>query len=109
VTAEIAAALPALVVVVIGAVWMVVIAVAQLRCVDAAREAARAAARGEEPAVVSSLAKGVAPDGAIVRIRANGDLVSVTVAVRVPVPLPFGDTVPAPTVRAEAAAVLEQP
>jgi hypothetical protein len=107
VTAEIAAAFPALVVIVMGAVWLLVVALAQLRCADAAREAARAAARGEDTAVASRLAETVGPDGARVHIRLAGDLVIVDVSARVPVPLPFGDDLPAPTVHAHAAAVVE--
>jgi len=107
VTAEIATALPALVVVVIGAVWVVAVGLAQLRCADAAREAARAAARGDAPAVVSSVAEAAAPDGATVRVHVEDELVTVEVSTPVPVPLPFGDRVPAPTVRASAAAVTE--
>ncbi|MGH8775896.1 MAG: TadE family type IV pilus minor pilin, partial [Jiangellaceae bacterium] len=101
------AALPALVLVVVAAVWVVSIALAQLRCADAAREAARAAARGESQAEVTQLAEAVAPDGAIVRVRVEGELVTVEVSARVPVPVPFGESVPAPTVRASAAAVRE--
>lgn len=109
VTAEIAAALPALVAIVIGAVWLVAVALAQLRCVDAAREAARAAARGEDTAVAARLAETVGPDGASVHIRLEGDLVRVDVSARVPLPLPFVDDLPAPTVHGEAAAVMEVP
>ena len=109
VTAEIAAALPALVVIVVGAVWLVAIALAQLRCADAAREAARAAARGELPAVVSDLAESVGPDGASVRVRLGSDVVTVEVSAPVPVPLPFAADLPAPVVHATAAAVLEKP
>ena len=46
-TAETAAVLPALVVVLAGALWAIQAVGAQLECVDAARAAARAAARGE--------------------------------------------------------------
>jgi hypothetical protein len=109
VTAEIAAALPTLVVIVMAAVWLVLVALAQLRCADAAREAARAAARGEDTAVASRLAETVGPDGANVQIRVEGDLVTVEVSATVPFPLPFGDDLPAPTVHAQAAAVLEVP
>jgi len=109
VTAEIATALPALVVVVIGAVWVVSVGLTQLRCADAAREAARAAARGDEPAVVSSVAEAAAPDGAAVQVQVEGDIVTVEVTARVPPPLPFRDHVPAPTVRASAVAVMEAP
>jgi hypothetical protein len=109
VTAEVAAALPALVVVVIAAVWVVSIALAQMRCADAAREAARAAARGDETSVVVDVAKAIASDDARVRVRVEGDLVTVEVSARIPVPIPFGDGLPAPTVHATAAAVMEQP
>ena len=47
VTAETAVVLPVLLLVLAGAVAAVVVVGAQLRCVDAAREGARAAARGE--------------------------------------------------------------
>jgi Flp pilus assembly protein TadG len=47
VTAETAVVLPVLLLVLAGAVAAVTVVGAQMRCVDAAREAARAAARGE--------------------------------------------------------------
>jgi len=51
----------------------------QLRCVDAAREAARLAARGDASAVpVSSR---IAPEGADIRIRRDGEFVIATVSV----------------------------
>lgn len=91
VTAETAVVLPVLLLVLLCAVAAVTVVGAQLRCVDAAREGARAAARGETGAVVAELAGGVAPDGAVTAVRPAGDQVWVTVSVEVsplgPVPL----------------------
>jgi hypothetical protein len=53
----------------------------QLRCIDAAREAARLAARGDERSAVAA-ARGVAPDGAAVELRRDGDFVIATVTTR---------------------------
>ena len=64
-TAEVAVALPALVLLVAAAMTAVSMVTAQLRCVDAAREAARAAARGEGATVVRSLAERSAPGGSV--------------------------------------------
>jgi len=103
VTAETAVVLPVLLVVLAGVVAAVVVVGAQLRCVDAAREGARAAARGEEPAAVAELAGRAAPDGAVVTV-AGDEEVRVAVSARIaplgPVPLWI-------TVSAEAVALRE--
>jgi Flp pilus assembly protein TadG len=83
VTAETAVVLPVLVFVLAGAVAAVVVVGAQLRCVDAAREAARAAARGEPAAVVTGVAADAAPDGAVTEIGGDGETVRVTVSATV--------------------------
>ena len=83
VTAEAALVLPVLVFVLAGAVAVLTVVGAQLRCVDAAREGVRAAARGEEGAVVVAIAEDAAPDGAVVRIGRSGEEVTVTVRVAV--------------------------
>jgi hypothetical protein len=54
----------------------------QLRCVDAARETARAAARGDPGAVAAG--RRVAPPGAAVRLVHDDDLVRVTVSAPLP-------------------------
>jgi len=91
VTAETAVVLPVLLFVLAAAVAVVTLLGAQLRCVDAAREGARAAARGEPDTAVSTLVDRLAPDGAVTGVTADGDEVRVTVTVRVaPLgPLPF--------------------
>ncbi|MGH3961232.1 TadE family type IV pilus minor pilin [Mycobacterium sp.] len=53
----------------------------QLRCVDAAREAARLAARGDERSA-ADVARRVAPAGAAVRLHRDGEFVIATVTAR---------------------------
>jgi Flp pilus assembly protein TadG len=91
VTAETAVVLPVLVFVLAGAVAAVIVVGAQLRCVDAAREAARAAARGEPAAVVTQVATGAAPDGAVTDLGGGDETVRVTVSATVSplAPLPW--------------------
>jgi Flp pilus assembly protein TadG len=91
VTAETAVVLPVLLVVLAAAVAAVVVVGSQLRCVDAAREGARSAARGDTLAAVTELAGRAAPDGARTTMTGTGDTVTVTVTATVqPLgPLPF--------------------
>ena len=103
VTAETAVVLPVLLVVLAGVVAAVVVVGAQLRCVDAAREGARAAARGEDTAAVTALARRAAPDGATVTVGGDEEVrvaVSARIAPLGPVPLGI-------TVTAEAVALRE--
>ena len=79
-TAELAVVLPALVLVVAAALTAVSVLLAQLRCVDAAREGARAAARGEPAAVARAAASRVAPAAAAIDIGTAGEEVRVTVS-----------------------------
>lgn len=53
----------------------------QVRCVDAAREAARLAARGDERSALD-VARRVAPGGAQVQLRRDGESVVATVTAR---------------------------
>lgn len=104
VTAETAVVLPVLLLVLAGAVAALVVVGAQLRCVDAAREGARAAARGEDAAAVAALAGRAAPAGAVVAVGGGEEEVRVTVTAQIsplgPVPLRI-------TVSAEAVALRE--
>jgi Flp pilus assembly protein TadG len=83
VTAETAVVLPVLLMVLVGAVGAVVVVGAQLRCVDAAREGARAAARGEPAGVVTDVAGRAAPDGAVTDVATTEETVAVTVSATV--------------------------
>lgn len=71
----------------------------QVRCVDAAREAARLAARGDDNGAADA-AQGVAPDGAAVQLRRDGEFVVARVTVQSPL-------LPGITIAAEAVAAAE--
>jgi Flp pilus assembly protein TadG len=81
-TAELAVVLPALVLIIGAGLSMISIMLAQVQCVDAAREGARAAARGEAPAQVRTLAARAAPAAASVDVGTGEDQVQVTVSAR---------------------------
>jgi Flp pilus assembly protein TadG len=98
---EAALAVCALVAVLAMALAGIAVMIAQLRCVDAAREAARLVARGE-PERAEQAARQVAPGGARIAVRVDADEVTVEVSAE-----PAGGALPAITVRAEAMAVLE--
>lgn len=53
----------------------------QVRCIDAAREAARLAARGDDGAAVS-VARGIAPAAARIEVRHDGEFLVATVVAR---------------------------
>ncbi len=83
VTAETAVVLPVLVLVLAFAVWALACVSAQLRCVDAAREAARLAARGDSPAQVLAWSRTEGPRGARVQVSRQGEQVVVVVTLQV--------------------------
>jgi Flp pilus assembly protein TadG len=93
VTAEFAVLLPGLALllgVVLGAGSA---AAAQLRCIDAARSAARLAARHESASVVLAAGHSAGPAGSSVQVSESGDLVRVEVRAQVPLPLPGRPTI----------------
>jgi len=107
VTAETAVVLPVLVVVLALALWGVAAAVAQLRCVDAARAAARAVARGEDPGAARSAAAVIAPERAVIAVAPSDARVWVEVSAAVRPSGPVFARLPAFTVRATAVADAE--
>lgn len=107
VTAELASVLPLLVAVTVGLVWLLAVGSAQVRTVDAARETARAAARGDEQAAAVARGLEVAPDGSTVTVTRGTGEVRVTVTGAVDGPGGLFAALPAPTVRATAVAALE--
>ena len=106
-TAELALALPLLLAVTVGLVWLLAVGAAQVRVVDAARETARAAARGD--AAGEAVARGlrVAPPGSRVTLSRGADRVTARAAGEVAGPGGLFAFLPGVTVRAEAVAALE--
>ena len=92
-------ALPVLLLLLVVAVTAVSAVTAQLRCVDAAREAARAAARGA--ANPADAGQAVAPDGASVTVDSGEERVRVVVRAQV---RPLGPWLPSIPVSATAVA-----
>ncbi|MET9492274.1 TadE family type IV pilus minor pilin [Nocardia sp. NPDC006630] len=97
-TVEAAIALAALVAVLVLCIGALLAVSAQVRCVDAAREAARLTARGDS-AGAAAAARRMAPPSAVITVRTDGELVVASVSVRSPL-LPL-------TLRAEAVSARE--
>ncbi len=98
-------ALPALVLVLGVALAAVDLGLAQVRCVDAARTAARLLARGEPRPLALAEARAAAPAGAVIEVSTEAQRVRVAVTARVPLLLGALGSVAPP--RAVAVARLE--
>ena len=83
-TAELAVALPALVLVLALALAALDVGIAQVRCVDAARIGARLLARGDAPGRALAEVRAAAPRGAQVGVEMTGERVGVTVTAALP-------------------------
>jgi Flp pilus assembly protein TadG len=101
VTAEMAVALPVLMLLVLTAVYAVQVMGMRVRCLDAAREVARAAARGDPRA--AAIGREVLP-GASVSIRRSDGALTAVVAIRLH---PLGRDLPSVTVREQVTAATE--
>lgn len=84
ITAELALALPAVVLVFAVLLVTAAAATAQLRCADAARAGARVAALGQSDAEVTEVARRLAGAGAEVRVHRGPPWVEVRVSAAVP-------------------------
>jgi TadE-like protein len=107
VTAEAAVVIPLLLAVAMALVWLVALAATQVRVVDAAREAARAAARGETDVAAVGLGRQVAPEGARFEVSRGGGAVTVRVVADVRGPGGLLAFLPSVPVRSEAVAAEE--
>lgn len=109
VTAETALALPTLLAVTAALAWLLSVGAAQVRTVDAAREAARAVARGDDPAAAVAVGERVAPEGVGVVVTTEGDRVVARASGQVPGPGGLFSFLPGATVESEAVALAEEP
>lgn len=98
-TVEAAFGIAALVVVMVLCVAGLTAVSMQVRCVDAAREAARLAARGDDRSA-AEVGREASPQGASVQIRRQGELVVARVTAK-------SALLPGLTIAAEAVSVVE--
>jgi Flp pilus assembly protein TadG len=100
-TAEFAAGLPALIVLLFFGVGLVAAISTRMQCLDAAREGALAAARGDSG---NAAAARVGPPGSRIGISESGDSVTATVSARIRM---FGGSLPVVTINETAVAARE--
>ncbi|HKE69850.1 MAG TPA: TadE family type IV pilus minor pilin [Nocardioidaceae bacterium] len=108
VTAEAAMVIPVLLLVTVALAWLVTLGIAQVRCLDAAREAARLAARGEPPGAVTAAAQRAGLPGSRVFVDRTGETVTVQVEAVVVPDVPLLDQLPGVTLRADATSADEE-
>ena len=99
--------LPLLVAVTTGLVWLLAAGVGQVRVVDAARETARAVARGDPVDEAVSRGARVAPPGSRIAVLGGAEEVRVVVTGELAGPGGLFDFLPAVPLRAEAVALVE--
>jgi Flp pilus assembly protein TadG len=102
-------AMPLLLALTLGLLWLLTLGTAQVRLVDATREAARALARGDTQAEALDLAQQVAPAGAELSVTADGELVVVAGTVRVDGVAGLFEALPSVQLTADATAAREVP
>ena len=107
VTAEAAVVVPVLLALVLGSAWFVALAATKVRVVDAAREVARVAARGEGDGAAVASGRRVAPADTRFTVARGGGQVVVTATVPVQGPGGLFDFLPSITVDSEAVAAEE--
>jgi Flp pilus assembly protein TadG len=106
VTAETAMVLPVLLALTVCLVWIVSLGIAEVRCLDAAREAARLAARGDVEQARAVAAR-AAPRDARVTLTESDGLVTATVSVSARPDAPLLGNLPAVPLSARAVSAVE--
>ncbi len=99
--------LPMIAVFALALLWVLSIGIAKVETVDAARDAARSLARGDDPSVARAHALATAPAGADVTVASSQGEVTVTVSVSSAPPGWLLVQLPAVTVSSTATTPLE--
>ncbi|WP_112241396.1 TadE family type IV pilus minor pilin [Kribbella monticola] len=102
VTAEVALAIPMLLATMLFGVWLAGLVIANIRCIDAARDVARAVARGEPPESAQQLGSRTAPRNATISITRSGPDIKVAVTALVTPDWPLLAELPPMHAQAEA-------
>ena len=100
--------LPLLVAVTLGLVWLLTVGASQVRTVDAARETARALARGDDQAAAVARGLRVAPEGSRIQVSRGAGEIQVTVTGRAEGPAGLFAGMPSPELHAVAVAADEE-
>jgi hypothetical protein len=108
VTAEAALVIPVLLAVTLTLSWAIAVGAAQVKLIDAAREGARLAARGEPAAVVEAAIRRAGPEGTRGTVSTSGGTVSVRVRADVSPELPLLGDVGDISLGAQATAAAEE-
>jgi hypothetical protein len=101
-------ALPVLLAVTLGLVWLLGLGSAQVRMVDATRETARALARGDASDAAFDRGRQVAPPGAVLTATTYDDRVVVSGSVRIDGVAGLLEALPAVELTAQAVAAREE-
>ena len=102
VTAEVAIALPVLLSLLFIGTWSIGVVIVNIQCIDAARDVARAVARGESPEAAQAIARRTAPSNATIDIKRDGPDIHVIITASPHARAPLLAALPAASVRAEA-------
>jgi hypothetical protein len=108
VTAEAALVIPVLLAVTLALSWAIAVGAAQVRLIDAAREGARLAARGESSGTVEAHVRRIGPPGSRVAVSVADGTVTVTVEAHVSPGLPLLGDLPGVLLESQAVAASEE-
>jgi Flp pilus assembly protein TadG len=98
----VAIALPVLLTLLFLGIWLIGVVTANIRCIDAARDVARAVARGESPEAAQELGRRTAPANATITISRTDSDIHVTVIATPHRNAPLLDVLPATPITAKA-------